>query len=553
MNKKIIIISLLAAAALGAGGVGLYQYGMQQGMHNMAAAGKTAAPAMAKTDPSSWGIAQGEAATRRHMEAGLKGGDVDPVTGRQILYYHDPMMPGKNFDAPAKSPFMDMMLVPAYAGSAGADTGTVTISSRIQQNLGLRTGEVVEGHLTPEISAVGAIAWNERGQFTLQARAAGFVEKLHVRATLDSVTKGQPLFDLYVPDWVAAQEDYLSVRRMQGRNLETLVDAARQRMRQVGMNQAQIALVERSGQVQQRMTLVAPASGVVTELMAREGSTVMAGMLLARINDLSTVWAQAEVPESQAAILREGSLVTATTPALPGVTFKGTLQALLPEVTALTRTRKARMELANPKGQLVPGMFVQMQLTGPPSGSSLLVPSEALIRSGQRTLVMVVEGEAFRPVEVQVGMQQNGQSEIMAGLAKGQKVVLSGQFLIDSEASLKGVEARLGPAMTEPPMPAMPAMAMAETPVPVAKPTYYTDARVEAVAGRVLTLTHPEIAALKWPAMTMDFTLAPELKLPAPPVGSAIEIEFRMQEGEGAQIVKLKRSATGARPAAGAQ
>jgi Cu(I)/Ag(I) efflux system membrane fusion protein len=456
MNPKITLISLLCAATLGAGGLGIYRLGQQAGMaHTPAAAtpDKPGAAPLAPEDPTAWGIPQGEAATRRHMEAGLKGGDTDPVTGRKILYYHDPMMPGQKFDAPAKSPFMEMMLVPAYAGSAGADTGTVSVSSRIQQNLGLRTAEVVLGSLSPEVTAVGAIAWNERGQFNLHARATGFVEKLHVRAALDPVVKGQPLLDLYVPDWVAVQEDYLAVRRMQGPHLDTLVDAARQRMRQAGMTEAQIALVERTGQTQARMTLVAPSGGVVTELMVREGNTVMAGMMLARINDLSTVWAQAEVPESQAASLRAGSVVTASTPALPGEQFSGSLQALLPEVNASTRTRKARMVLANPKGLLVPGMFVTMRLTDRQARSALLVPSEALVRSGKRTLVMVVaDGGGFRPTEVQVGMEQNGQSEMVSGLRQGQKIVLSGQFLIDSEASLKGVEARLGPAMTDAPV-----------------------------------------------------------------------------------------------------
>jgi len=133
------------------------------------------------------------------------------------------------------------MLVPAYSGGEGSDPGTVTVSPRIQQNLGLRVGEVVDGILLQEVSAVGAIAWNERGQSAIQARATGFVEKLHVRATLDTVAKGQPLFELYVPDWVAVQEDYLSVRRMRGRDLQPLVEASLQRMRQAGMDDRQIA------------------------------------------------------------------------------------------------------------------------------------------------------------------------------------------------------------------------------------------------------------------------------------------------------------------------
>lgn len=537
MNKKTIITALLATGVLSAGGVGLYQLGHKNGMTHATMAMPTetqGSPAGTQIDPSTWGIPEGETATRRHIEAGIKGGDVDPVTGRKILYYHDPMVPGKKFEAPGKSPFMDMMLVPAYAGAQGADSGTVSVSSRIQQNLGVRTGEVVSGQLASEVSAVGTVAWNERGQFLVQARATGFIEKLHVRAALDHVGKGQPLLDLYVPDWVAVQEDYLTARRlqegMQGRGLASLADGARQRMRQTGMSEAQIALVERTGQVQARMTLVAPASGVLTELMAREGGTAMMGMPLMRINDLSTVWVQAEVPESQAAQLAVGSQVTALTPALPGEVFRGQVQALLPEVNPTTRTRKARMALVNPKGKLVPGMFVQMQLKPSAQGqarATLLVPSEALVRTGKRTLVMVVEEGAFRPVEITVGREQNGQAEILAGLSQSQKIVLSGQFLIDSEANLKGVEARLSSAKEQ-------------GPTSATQQTYRTTARVEAVAGETLTLTHPEVPALKWPGMTMDFKLAPDVASRKPSVGSEIEIEFHMQEGDAPQIVQWR-------------
>lgn len=539
MNRKTIVIALLAAGVLGAGGWSLYQLGLRNGMaHAPMAAPTEATGSSAGTpiDPSAWGIPEGEAATRRHIESGLKGGDVDPLTGRKVLYYHDPMVPGKKFESPGKSPFMDMMLVPAYAGAEGADSGTLSVSSRIQQNLGLRTGEVVSGQLAPEVSAVGTVAWNERGQIVVQARATGFVEKLHVRAALDRVGKGQPLLDLYVPDWVAVQEDYLAARRLQGHGLETLAEAARQRMRQAGMSEAQIALVERTGQVQARMTLVAPSAGVVTELVAREGSTVMTGMPLMRINDLSSVWVQAEVPESQAGQVAEGAQVTAQTPAWPGEVFRGQVQSLLPEINPTTRTRKARMTLANPKAKLVPGMFVQMQLTQSTQGQArpiLLVPSESLVRTGKRTLVMAVDNGAngaFRPVEVQVGREQNGQAEILSGLSQGQKIVLSGQFLIDSEASLKGVEARLSsPNGTNTEQGSMSAS--------VTPQTYRTTARVEAVTGDTVTLTHPEIPALKWPGMTMDFKLAPDVSRKLA-VGSEIDISFRTPGDDIPQIVQ---------------
>lgn len=529
MKHKNILIAFLAAGVLGVAGFGLYRLGMQQGMSTVTAPTSAAAAAPAATatvDPTGWGIPEGEAATRRHIASGLKAGEVDPVTGRKILHYHDPMVPGKKFEAPGKSPFMDMMLVPAYAGAAGADASTVTVSPRIQQNLGLRTGEVSEASLAPEVLAVGAIAWNERDQALVQARALGYVERLHARAVLDRVAKGQALFDLYVPDWVAAQEDFLSLRRMQGSDLAPLLDAARSRMRQAGMSEAQIALVEQSGAVQARITLYAPIAGVLTELDAREGSTVMPGMTLARINGLATVWAEAQVPESQAAQLRVGARVKARSPALPGTEFAGRVQALLPVVDTGTRTLRVRMELGNPGGRLVPGMFVEMALSGQPQEKALLIPSEALIRTGRRTLVMVAEADgSFRPAEVETGIEAGDKTEIRRGLRAGQKVVLSGQFLIDSEASLKGVETRLGPSASA-----------------AAAGTHRTSARIEAVAGDLLTLTHPPIPALQWPAMTMDFKLAPDLKNQGLGAGQEIEIEFRIQEGAAPQIVSIRRT-----------
>ena len=467
---KPVLIGLLTAGALSAAGYGLYAVGLQRGMG--LAAGTPTAPATAgvtatagATSTATAGgaapgasptatpneavpqsIAQGEEATRRHIAAGIKAGDVDPQTGKKVLYYRDPMVPGNKFDKPAKSPFMDMMLVPVYADGDG-DGSKVTVSPRLQQSLGVRTAPVVEGTLSLQVSAVGSIAFNERDQVIVQARATGYVERLHVRATLDRVAKGQALAELYVPDWIAAQEEFLSVRRMRGTDLAPLVDGARQRMRLVGMSDAQIALVDRSGRTQPRFSLVAPIGGVVTELMAREGMTVMVGATLFRINGLSTVWANAEVPESQAALLRPGAKVQVKSPAAPGATFEGKVQAILPEINPTTRTLKARLELANPDGALVPGMFVQMQFMDMRAGKALLVPTEAIIQTGKRTVAMLAEqGEnsgRFRPVDVEIGIESGGQTEIKRGLQAGQRVVVSSQFLIDSEASLKGVEARL--------------------------------------------------------------------------------------------------------------
>ena len=533
MNRKHMMIAAFLVVMATVGGVAWW-IGMNQGRAMSAA---PTAMAKANAGPSQWTIPQGEPATRRHIRDGLKAGDTDPVTGLRIQDYHDPMVPGKNFDAPAKSPFMDMMLVPRYAGGGqgGEDSATVSVSPRVQQNLGLRTAVVAEGTLATEVDAVGNVAWNERLQEVISARAMGFVEKLHVRATFDRVSAGAPLLDLHVPDWVAAQEDYLAVSRMSGPGVDALRDAARARMRQAGMPESLIAQVTSDGRVRARVTLIAPISGVVTELMVREGATVLPGAALLRLQGTGTVWAEGQVPESQAALLRPGASVVATSPAAPGQAFTGRVQALLPEVDATTRTLKARMEIANPGERLVPGMFVQLRLAQPVRAKAVLVPSDAVIHTGRRSVVMLAEDEGrFRPVEVKTGLEAQGQIDVVAGLAAGQRVVLSGQFLIDSEASLRGVEARLNP-----PTPA-------SAPAPTAA-THRTQARIQAIAGDTVTLDHPPIPALKWPQMVMDFKLPPAAQRPrglAP--GEQVEVEFRMQEGDVPQITAIQRGAPGA-------
>jgi Cu(I)/Ag(I) efflux system membrane fusion protein len=512
MKTKTIYWAAVAAAGvlvMGAGGYALYMTGMRNGSSTASSQG-SANPARADaalpTDTSS--IAAGEEATRRHIKTGLKAGDIDPANGQQVLYYHDPMVPGKRFDAPAKSPFMDMMLVPVYTGAQAGDGSNVTVSPRVQQNLGLRTAEVVQGTLSPQLAAIGSIAWNERDQSVVQARATGFIEKLYVRATLDAVRAGQPFADLYVPDWVAAQQEFLAVKKAAGHDLP-LVAAARQRMLIAGMTEAQAARVEATGNPQARTTLTVPSSGVVAELVAREGMTVTPGMTLARINGLATVWALADIPESQVALLQAGAKVEARSAALPGTVFKGTVQALLPDVAPATRTLKARVQLANPGNTLAPGMLVTMQFIDKRSTPALLVPTEAIIATGQRNVVMLAEdGGRYRPVNVETGIESGGQTEIKKGLTAGQRVVVSSQFLIDSEASLKGVEARLN---NEPP----------------AKPVMHQgEGRVDAMDKDAVTLTHDPIPSIGWGSMTMAFKPRPDGLPRNVSVGDRVQFEF---------------------------
>ena len=521
MKPISIAFSMLAVGILAAGGYFLYAMGMNRGMA-MSAVTPVAAIATPNAEPAD-GIAAGEAATRRHIKEGLKSGDVDPVTGKKILFYHDPMVPGKNFEAPGKSPFMNMMLVPRYAGSE-QDQGTVNVSPRVQQNLGIRTAVVVTGSLNPDVSVVGTIAYNERDQVLIQARATGYIERLYVRATLDPVRRGQALAEIYVPDWVAAQEEFLAVRRMQGTDLANLIDGARQRMRQAGMSDEQIRAVESSGTVKPRVTLVAPIDGVVVELTAREGMTVMPGATLFRINGLGTVWANAEIPESQAGLVRPGAAVEARSPAVSGAVFKGRVQAILPEVNPGTRTLKARIELANPQGRLSPGMFVNVRFADPAEQMALLVPSEAVIQTGKRSVVMVAEaGGRFRPVEVEAGRESNGQTEIKRGLELGQKVVVSGQFLIDSEASLTATQTRMGDSKPG---------------IGDATPKHHGTATVEKVDKDSVTLSHGPIPSLQWGDMTMSFKKPATGATPNLKPGDAVQFEFVMGS-DGPQLTTI--------------
>lgn len=507
MKKRPLFLRLIAAAVLAAAVFGAYTVGIQRGKSLGTTSPASAPSAGAAAAPMAVPNETGEDATRRHIAAGLKAGDTDPANGKKILYYHDPMVPGNRFDKPAKSPFMDMMMSPVYSGGDG-DQNSVTVSARVQQNLGVRTAVVSEGNLSAQVATVGSIAFNERDQVIVQARAAGYIERLNVRATLDQVKKGQTLAELYVPEWIAAQEEFLSVQRMRGTDLAPLVDGARQRMRQVGMNEGQIELVARSGRTQPRITLVAPIGGVVTELAAREGMTVSAGTTLFRINGLATVWANAEVPESQSALVRLGARVQATTPAAPGETFDGKVQALLPDVNPATRTLKARLELSNPTGRLVPGMFVSMQFAGTGADKALLIPTEAVIQTGKRTVVMLAEDNGrFRPVDVEIGLESGGQTEIKRGLQAGQRIVVSSQFLIDSEASLKGVQARLN---TAPSAAAPTTAASAKSATPTATtPRHVGEGKVESITKDAMTFSHGPIPTMKWGAMTMEFKLPP--------------------------------------------
>lgn len=358
---------------------------------------------------------------------------------KPALYWYDPMYPQQKFDKPGKSPFMDMQLVPRYAEGAAMQTPGVQIDPRQAQNIGVRLAPVTRGVLASTLDVSGILAFNERDVAVVQARAAGFVERVYARAPGDVLKAGEPLADVLTPEWAAAQEEFLALRRS-GDN--SLIAAARQRLRLSGIPAALISRMERSGQVQSVLTVSSPLSGALQTLEVREGMTVAAGQTLARLNGLDRVWLQVAVPEAQGAALQVGQTVQSRFVGLPGQVVNGIVSAILPATAMDSRTVQVRVELPNPEGSLRPGMTAQVRLAQSSGQPVLQVPSEALIRTGKRVLAMLAEeGGHYRPVEVQAGAENQEQTVILSGLQEGQQVVASGQFLLDSEASLKGVTA----------------------------------------------------------------------------------------------------------------
>jgi Cu(I)/Ag(I) efflux system membrane fusion protein len=363
-------------------------------------------------------------------------------------YWYDPMRPAEHFDKPGKSPFMDMQLVPKCPQTEGMSTapvtagaiadappGSIAVDSRVVQNLGLRWAKVEQGSFARVVDTVGSVGVDEHRIEAVQVRQPGWVERLDVRAAGDSVRRGQLLAGIYSPDLLATQQELLIAL---GWNDPKLIEAARRRLALFGLSEAQIARVEETRQVDRRVDYYAPFDGYVMELGARQGAEVQPGTMLFQLADLNNVWVTAEVPETQAAWLKPGDRAEVEVPALPGERFEGQVDYLYPELTQATRTLKVRVVVKNPHRHLRPGMFAATHFRSMTQDPALTVPSEAVIKTGTRSFVIVADDDThFRPARVRVGAEQGGRSEILEGLALGQNVVASGQFLIDSEANLR--------------------------------------------------------------------------------------------------------------------
>ena len=437
----------------------------------------------------------------------------DAKSERRVLYYRNPMGLPDTSPVPKKDP-MGMDYVPVYEGEAEAapTAGQIAISTEKIQKLGVRTESAEVRELDRVVRAAGRIEIDERRVHVVAPKFEGWVERLHVNATGQPVSRGQPLFDVYSPELVSAQREYAiaaqGVESLRDASPEAqasmrqLADSSLVRLRNWDIPDAQIQALAKSGAARRTLTLRAPVSGIVLEKKALAGMRFMPGESLYQIADLSSVWVVADVFEQDIAQVAPGAPATITLGAYPGERFSGKVSYIYPTLNPETRTIPVRVELPNPGMKLKPAMFAQMELAR--HGEKMLaVPVSAVIDSGTRRIVLVQMGEGrFEPREVSLGARGDNYVAVLDGVSEGEQVVVAANFLIDAESNLKaalGSLSQASPAGT------------AEAQKPRAKPVSHRgEGTVEGVdlKANTITLSHGPIASLKWPAMSMEFTLA---------------------------------------------
>jgi Cu(I)/Ag(I) efflux system membrane fusion protein/cobalt-zinc-cadmium efflux system membrane fusion protein len=377
---------------------------------------------------------------------GLEAGLIDPKTGKKIKYWVAPMDPTYIRDEPGKSP-MGMDLVPVYEEEGGErePTSTIRIDPVTVQNMGVRTALVQKKPL-----AVGIIRTDETKLYEINTKFAGWIEKLYVQFEGEVVRRGQPLFDIYSPELVSAQEEYLLALR-QYENLsssaypsirqgaERLLQASRTRLLYWDHTDEQIREIERAGKTRKTVTIHSPASGVVVIRKATEGRYFKSGKRMYKIADLSTVWVDVEIYEYDLPWIHQGMTAEMELPYAPGKRFHGKVLYIYPYLNPQTRTATLRLEFPNPNYDLKLDMYANVYLKSTVSQESLVIPQESLIRSGVRNLVFISLGKGrFEPREVQLGLEGNdNQYQVLEGLKEGEEIVTSGQFMLDSESRLR--------------------------------------------------------------------------------------------------------------------
>ena len=362
------------------------------------------------------------------------------TTERTVLYWKAPMDPNYRRDEPGKSP-MGMDLVPVYAGGADDDESVVSISPQVVNNLGVRTAAAKHGVLSRRIETVGYVGYDEDTLQHIHMRVDGWIESLAITATGDAVKTGQKLFELYSPTLVNAEEEYLTALRS---NNPRLQKASHSRLMAFGVPISEINRLKKSGTVNQRLTVLAQSDGIVAELKVREGVYITPSSEVMSIAKLDRVWVLAEVFERQAGWIQPGQLAEVELEYLPGQRLQGTVDYVYPELDLKTRTLKVRMRFDNAAELLRPNMFARVTIHGTETPAVVHVPREALIRGGAVDRIVLALGDGrFRSQPVMVGIESGNRIEIRSGIAAGDLIVTSGQFLIDSESNIDSALARM--------------------------------------------------------------------------------------------------------------
>ncbi|TFH86476.1 efflux RND transporter periplasmic adaptor subunit [Billgrantia azerbaijanica] len=455
---------------------------------------------------------------------GNGGGQTGEEGEKEPLYWVAPMDPNYKRDKPGKSP-MGMDLIPVYEErSEGDSPGTVTISPDVVNNLGVRTATVERDTFDTTVRTVGYVQYDEDSLVHIHPRVEGWIEQLFVKAEGDRVTQGEPLYSIYSPTLVNAQEELLLAIN---RDNPRLISAAMERLRALQVPDAAIERLRQTRQVSQTITLRAPQSGVLDNLEVREGMFVRPGMSMMSIGVLDRVWVVGEVFERQAALIAEGDAVRMTLDYLPERQWEGTVDYIYPNIDGKTRTARVRIRFANEDLALKPGMFAQLTMLSVPKEKTLQIPREALIRTGSQSRVVLALGDGkFKSIAVHAGRVGRESVEILSGLEEGERIVTSAQFLIDSESSKTSDFQRMahdrdGPA-DEPTEPA----------------SAWVAARIETLmpGHRMITLAHESIDAWQWPAMTMDFTVDQAVDMNPLKPGMNLHVQIHRGDGENYSV-----------------
>jgi membrane fusion protein, copper/silver efflux system len=386
-------------------------------------------------------------------EKDLKAGMFHPKTGKKIKYWVAPMDPTYVRNDPGKSP-MGMDLVPVYEqeGEEKESASVIRIDPVTMQNMGVRLDRVERKPLIKSIRTYGSITYDERRIYTVNTKFNGWIEKLYVDFVGDKVKKGQPLFDIYSPELVTAQEEYLLAVQQCGSLCESpyasiregakrLIEASRTRLRYWDLTDDQINRIETTGKIRKTLTIHSPASGVVIEKDAFEGHYVKMGEHQFVIADLSTIWVDVDIYEYELPWIRRGMSADMDLSYIPGKRYKGEVLYVYPFLEEKTRTAKLRLQFKNPGYQLKPGMYANVYLKAIIAKSSLVIPQEAVIDSGVRKVVFVSLGKGkFQPRVVTIGIEgKDNEIQVLKGLREGERIVVSAQFMLDSESRLREV------------------------------------------------------------------------------------------------------------------